>query len=327
MRASAPATALGLAAAVLLTGCAGPSREPVQYLDHRTFPVTEGKLVRIEGGFFDPEIQVTAVSEISVEVALSARASTSAAANRWLQRHRPTMEDSPAVLTIRAPRRARKLLVGSLRTRSHLRVMLPPNCQLEVTSSSGDVHLEGSEVLTAPVRITTTSGDVSVRGGASVLEVRTVSGDLKATTSQLEQLHWRSTSGDATVQAPLRSVLADTTSGDLQLEDLVGNFSVHTTSGDVRGEWAHLPAVAAIRVDTTSGDVRLRLPSWAGVSGQLRTSTGSVRTSAPGRWERHDRHYLLVSPAPLNRSEAAPGGSGVTVEVVSRTGDISLRPL
>lgn len=316
-----------LALAVLLAGCQGPSSEPAEHHDYRTFPAADGKLVRIEVSSLDPEVEVAAGDTIIVEVSLSARASSRAAANRWVERRKPQIDDSPAALEIRAVKRSGSFFVGSLRTKSHLRVVLPPTCRLEVTSSSGDVRVDGGETLVTPVRITTSSGDVSVRGGVRSLEVRTVSGDIKTTGKDLDQLRLRSTSGDVTVRAPLRTMLADTTSGDLRLEDLIGDLSAHTTTGDIRAEWENLPAGGSIRADTTSGDVRLRLPSLAGVAGELRTRTGSVRTTAAGRWERKDRHFVLV-PAPHEAptAEAIPGRAGASVEVSTRSGDISLRP-
>jgi len=314
------------ALAILLAGCQRPPAEPATYHDTRSFPAAEGKLVRLHVSSLDPEIVVAAGDHITVEVRLSAQASSGAAAARWVERHTPQIDDSPAALEIRAARRWGTLMVGFLRTTAHLRVVLPPSCRLEITTSSGDVSIDGTETLNAPVRITTTSGDVSVRGGVRSLEVRTTSGDLQATGQELEQLQLRSTSGDATVRAPLRAVLADATSGDLRLEGLRGDLSAHSTSGDVRAAWADLPAGASIRAETTSGDVRLRLPSLAGVTGELRTRTGTVRTKAPGRWERRDRHLVLIpSPHGAPPPEEAPGGAKVTVDVSTRSGDISLR--
>lgn len=316
-----------LALAVLLAGCQGSSSEPAEHHDYRTFPAADGKLVRLELSSLDPEVEVAAGDTITVEVSLSARAGSRAAAARWVERRTPQIDDSPAVLEIRAVRRTGTFFVGSLRTTSHLRVVLPPTCRLEITTSSGDVRVDGGETLTAPVRITTVSGDVTVRGGVRSLEVRTASGDIKLTGKDLDHLQLRSTSGDATVRAPLRTVLADTTSGDLRLEKLIGDLSAHTTTGDTRAEWAYVPAGASIRADATSGDVRLRLPSLAGVAGELRTRTGSVRTTALGRWERKERHFVLVPPPreapPVDDS---PGRTSVTVEVSTRSGDISLRP-
>lgn len=314
------------ALASLLAGCHSPSSLPAEHREVTAFPATAGKLVRLELTSLDPEIQVAAGEVITVEVYLSAQAGSRAVATRWVERRRPQIDDSPATLEIRAGRRTKAFFAGSLRTSSHLRVVLPPTCRLEVTTSSGDVRIDGTETLSSPVRITTTSGDVTVRGGVRTLEVRTTSGDLRLSGKDLENLQLRSTSGDATVRAPLRSLLADTTSGDLRLEELTGNLSAHTTSGDVRAEWASLLPGTTIRVDTASGDVRLRLPSLANLAGQLRTRTGSVRTPAAGRWERKERHLVLLpSPPEAPPLEAPPGRAGTTVEISTRSGDISLR--
>ncbi|MEP0775490.1 MAG: DUF4097 family beta strand repeat protein [Acidobacteriota bacterium] len=315
-----------LALASLAGGCHSPSSPLAEHKETTTFPAADGKLVRIELTSLDPEILVAAGDSITVEVNLSARAGSRAAAARWVERRRPRIDDSPAALEIRAGRRAGAFFVGSLRTSSQLRVVLPPTCRLEVTTSSGDVRIDGTETLSSPVRVATTSGDVTVRGGVRTLEVKTTSGDLRLSGKELENLQLRSTSGDATVRAPLRSLLADTTSGDLRLEGLTGSLSIQTTSGDVRAEWASLSPDTRIRVGTTSGDVRLRLPSLADLTGELRTRTGNVRTQASGRWERKDRHYVLL-PAPPEAppAEAPPGRAGSTVEVSTRSGDISLR--
>ncbi len=316
-----------LTLAVLLPGCHSPSSRWAEYREVTTFPVADGKLVRLQLASLDPEVVVAAGDSITVEVNLSARAASRAAAARWVERRRPRIDDSPAALEIRAARLSGAFFVGSLRTSSQLLVVLPPTCRLEVTTSSGDVRINGTETLSSPVRITTTSGDVTVRGGVRTLEVRTTSGDLRIIGTDLENLQLRSTSGGVTVRAPLRSLLADTTSGDLRLEQLAGRCSIHTTSGDVRAEWASLAPGTTIRVDTTSGDVRLRLPSLTDLTGELRTRTGSVRTQASGRWERKDRHYVLLPAPPEAPTLESPPGQhpSATVEVSTRSGDISLR--
>ena len=314
-----------LALAALAGGCRGASFEPVAYHDHRSFPAADGKLVRIDVFSLDLEIEVAPGDTIAVEVDLSARASSRAAAARWVQRHTPQIDDSPAALEIRAARRRGSFVVGSLRTTSHLRIVVPPSCRLEVTTSSGAVSINGSETLGGSVRITTRSGDVSVRGGVRVLEVQTVSGDLKAIGVDLQQLQVRSTSGNVTVRAPLRSTMADTTSGNVRLDGLLGDLSAHTTSGDLRATWGELAAGASIRAATTSGDVRLRLPSLAGVTGELRTRTGTVRSRAPGRWKRKNRHFVLLPTSPEAPIDGPPYRSGVSVQVSTRSGDISLR--
>lgn len=314
-----------LALAALAGGCRGASFEPVEYHDHRSFPAADGKLVRIDVFSLNPEIDVAPGDAIAVEVSLSARAASRAAAARWVQLHAPQIDDSPAALEIHAAHRRGSFVVGSLRTTSHLRIVVPASCRLEVTTSSGEVSIDGSETLSGPVRLTTTSGDVSVRGGVRVLEVQTVSGDLKVAGVDLEQLQVRSTSGNVTVRAPLRSTMADTTSGTVRLDGLVGDLSAHTTSGDLRAAWGELAAGVSIRADTTSGDVRLRLPSLAVVTGELRTRTGTIRTRAPGRWERKNRHFVLI-PTPREAPiDSTPDRGGVSVQVSTRSGDISLR--
>ena len=151
---------------LLVTGCRPPDRTPLAHHESRTFAAPAGKLVRCDLRSLDLEVVVKEGDAITAVVDLEASASSSAFARRWIENHTPSFADSADTLEIKVPSRHRSsLIVGYIRTEGSIVLTLPPRCRLEVASSSGDITVEGSAPLAAPVRLTTSSGDVEIAGG------------------------------------------------------------------------------------------------------------------------------------------------------------------
>ncbi len=166
---------------------------------------------------------------------------------------------------------------------------------LEITSSSGDVNL--SNFSGKGCDISTASGDVIGKNIQSErMGINTASGDIRLTDSRAPEFRARSASGEITVESVKTNTFSThsasgdltliavtgkdisansssgeinvtdisgdnlsfaTSSGDIRLRKVSGNLTVHTTSGDVKGEIGIFPNY--IKVTTTSGDIRLRL--------------------------------------------------------------------
>ncbi len=309
-----PQASIALLAVSLAASCR-VAATPAVFQESHSFSAAPGKLVRLEARSLDVEVRVAQQEGITVAVSLDARSSSSAAARRWVERNKPSFDDSAARLDVRVPSEHHGLfIVGFFRTEGKLTVSLPPSCRLEVSTGSGDVRIDGGEPLAGTVRIDTSSGDVTVGGGVRELAVNTTSGDLRVSAEGLTVVQAETSSGDVQLLKGADRVLADTSSGDLRLDGLRGELSVHTSSGDVRATWRSLPAESNVKVRTSSGDVTLRLPAAVTPAGTLDSSSGTIHCDFPGSWSRRERTFAL----------AAPSG-GVGVEVRTSSGDITVR--
>jgi len=160
---------------------------------------------------------------------------------------------------------------------------------------SGDVSIPDDFGFTGDVRITTVSGDVKIEAeSCEGLSVKTVSGDVHVGETRCKTAGFDTTSGDVELDdlevkgvlemnsisgdLKLNEVKADgvtvtTVSGNVRLEKLdAESLSVKTTSGDVTGSLAQS---MDIDTDTTSGDVNV--PSGGGEGhARIHTTSGDI---------------------------------------------------
>lgn len=305
---------LTLALMLLLPACRPPGRTPLTHHESRTFAAAAGKLVRCELRSLDLEVEVREGDTITATVDLEVSASSSGLARRWIENHTPAFTDGAETLEISVPSgRRTSLVLGQLRTHGTIVLTVPPQCRLEVDSSSGDISIEGKAPLAGPVRLTTSSGDAEISGGVGELIMHSSSGDLQVDRTALGRLEFESSSGDVRVRSGCGNALVDTSSGEVRLHDLEGSLSADTSSGDVVVSWTSVPG-GGVRVSSTSGDVDLELPANVTLRGDVATSSGELRSDFPATSERRGRRLTLN------------GGSGaIEVEIRTTSGDVHLR--
>ncbi len=302
-----------LAVALAASGCVRP-RVPLSTRETKTFPSAPNKLVRVDATSLDVDVTVAQAPAISVEVEINARSSSRAAARRFVENHAPVFDDSPATLEVRQPsRRPGAVVFGFLNANAKLRLTVPPECRLEVRTSSGDVTLGGDATASGPVRVNSTSGDVTVTGGVKELIVKTSSGDVTVRREPLAALEADTSSGDVTLESGSARAIVDTSSGEVRLEKLAGALSADTSSGDVAASWAALASPAKVRVRSSSGEVRLRIPEAAAVRGRIATRTGSIRSDLQGSGGRGEREVVFDAP-----------GEAAEIDVQTSSGDVTL---
>jgi len=310
MRSTTFVTVALAAAALTLAACRPPS-EPASVDQVQTFPASAGKIVRLDLRSLDVEIRVSDRDDIRAALRLEARSSSSTAARRWVERHTPTFDDSESALEIRQPSDGGVFLVGFMQSKGVLELDLPASCELEVSTSSGDVDIDGHATLSRMARVKTSSGDLKVEGGVADLTVQTSSGDVRVVGPALHLLDFDTGSGDLRLDAGATKVVAESASGDLRLRRLSGALSVETGSGDVSAQWNDVAPDDAVLVATSSGDVHLRLPEDASPRGELRSRSGDLRSAFDGEWDR--RHTQLTL-----------SGTGASVTVRTSSGRIVL---
>lgn len=186
---------------------------------------------------------------------------------------------------------------------------------LLIDTGSGDVSIDA---FNGDVRAETGSGDVEVSKTRGSVWADTGSGDIYLTDVEGETISASTGSGDIVLAAVAGTILCETGSGDVDGEAVrVGERLIAGTgSGRVTFE-ADLSAAEAIRLETGSGDIDLRLldgvPSLHLV---VATSSGDIDVRLPG---------LQVIERQRRRLEARTDGGEVPVEIRTSSGDIRVR--
>lgn len=301
--------AVGLAAAGCYT-----ERHPERYRDIQSLPVAEGTLVRVDLRSHDVHVRVAGGDTLEISSELEARAASPRAARAWIDANTPIIEASSVGVTVRLPDGGRRAgSRGLVRPRARIDLALPPGCTADISTSSGDVTVQGNETLLNPLRIRTASGNLLVRGGAGELIFRSTSGNARIEGPPLVALEAKTSSGDIRALGGAARVLIDTRSGDLRLANLTGAASLSTSSGEIRARWISLPSGERISARTASGNVELSLPEgrWRG---QATTRSGALYSGIGGDpGPRRRRSLVFSAPEP-----------GAELEVTTTSGNIRL---
>jgi hypothetical protein len=161
-----------------------------------------------------------------------------------------------------------------------VRVTCPPGSNLEFSSGSADIRVEGE---LGEVAIKTASGDVSLGDVAKRLQVKTASGDVSAGVVASGGQAF-TVSGDLRLMSFESDLVARSVSGDVRIGSVRGPLQLSTTSGNVNLESVEAGEVA---LATVSGDARIGIAPgtrvWidaTSVSGDLASELG-LEDSAP----------------------------------------------
>lgn len=174
--------------------------------------------------------------------------------------------------------------------------------QAHIGSASGDIRMNSLSVKGA-LRATTSSGDIQGEDvSADELSLTSTSGDVRMLHSAASsRARLGTTSGDLTWEGPITAAEASSISGDLRLDGAFEELRFKTVSGDCQIS-VREAKLRGLSGQTSSGDIRLRLPANVRASIGCRTTCGDVH-----------QHV----------SSFADGETRVTLQTVS--GDISVR--
>ncbi len=297
-----------IAVAVLCCSAEAAQKELSQ---SQRFPASPGKRVVVDAANVGVQVRSADIREVEVATELSIRGVSEERATSWVERHTPTLADSPDAVRVEVrPGADGFMWLGHLTARARIAVAMPPFAVPDLTTSSGDISVRGDFPTTQPVLLRTASGQVEMLGAATGVDARSASGDITVEVVRpLERLFARTASGDVTLEGGARQVEVDTASGDVRLSDLSGSVAVETSSGKIVLAWDRLEADSVVKVKTSSGRVQLVVPAGTTARGTIRTTDGTIRSDLPGVVSEAGDAILLE-------------GSGPTLDVESASGDV-----
>lgn len=144
--------------------------------------------------------------------------------------------------------------INAASTSGEIRLSVLETGEVNVSTTSGDIWIEKAD---APVSCASTSGEITVSGGAGARRISSTSGDVR-----VEEL-----SGNISV---------NTTSGETNIKGETGYGNIGSTSGDVFFSLAELSG--NISINTSSGEVTMELPKEVSLEFEADTSSGEIDT-------------------------------------------------
>jgi DUF4097 and DUF4098 domain-containing protein YvlB len=198
-----------------------------------------------------------------------------------------------------------------------------------LTTTSGDVLLDGWNTPEGSLRVETTSGDLETQGVHCGREITlsSRSGDIAVTDgSSGTRVHIETASGSARLTRLRATALeVETGSGNVTLREASGALTLKTASGTLDGGGLNTPAVA---LNTGSGDAHLRFA--APFSGSIAATTVSgdltlaLWDNSDTRIEMNTTSGSLTSTLPLSEREG-DGLHRITGKLGDATGSIKLQ--
>jgi hypothetical protein len=197
---------------------------------------------------------------------------------------------------VRLEMRKHSLLPWPKHLEVRMEVQVPTKTNLDIRTGGGDVkvnHLEGD------TNLETSGGDVKVSGLKGNLTARTSGGDMEL----------RDVTGDVSVK---------TSGGDITLENARGRVEARTSGGDVTASLARGNAKGG-EIETSGGDIELRLDPAINLSLDASTSSGEVTSNLP--------HLSVTGEISSSRLRGTLGSGGETLRVHTNGGSVHISAL
>ena len=177
-----------------------------------------------------------------------------------------------------------------------MEVEVPTRTNLDIRTGGGDVkvnHLEGE------TNLETSGGDVKASELKGNLNARTSGGDMEL----------RDLTGDLSIK---------TSGGDINLENVHGRVEARTSGGDVTASLARGNAKGG-EIETSGGDIELRLDPAINLSLDASTSSGEVTSNLP--------HLSVTGEISPSRLHGTLGSGGETLRIHTNGGSVRISAL
>jgi DUF4097 and DUF4098 domain-containing protein YvlB len=202
--------------------------------------------------------------------------------------------EEPGAVRIEMHKHSLQLWPKHLQVR--MEVEVPTRTNLDIRTGGGDVkvnHLEGE------TNLETSGGDVKASELKGNLNARTSGGDMEL----------RDLTGDISIK---------TSGGDITLENVHGRVEARTSGGDVTASLARGNAKGG-EIETSGGDIELRLDPAINLSLDASTSSGEVTSNLP--------HLSVTGEISSSRLHGTLGSGGETLRVHTNGGSVRISAL
>ncbi|MEN8163367.1 MAG: DUF4097 family beta strand repeat-containing protein [Acidobacteriota bacterium] len=296
--------------AFLLSLAVWPAEGAVrEFFGSDSFVVKDGG--RVEVNVWDVDLFVRAADAPMVHCTTDLRIAGTGAekADRWIAARIPKFTESDSGLSLSLePGEEGFLGIGSFTRRRRLGILIPHPVVPDLTTSSGNITIDGDFFNGNPLRLRTGSGSISFDGAANGLEIRTTSGVTSVRVVRPLNRFWvRTSSGPVILGGGAREVEIETASGDVTLSALSGPASVTSVGGSLVLDWDSLPPDAVVSVRSLKGDITVTLPHSIRPQGVLTTTTGEINSEFPGEVNKAGDTVTLAGDGPRLELETASG--------------------
>lgn len=214
-------------------------------------------------------------------------------------------------IKVEYPNRVRNINEGT-----HLEIMVPSGCDLEIDVVSADVSVDA---VTGDVEIEAVSGEVLLRGSPSEVEVECVSGNLDIDV-QTNSANLECVSGDIEVRGVRGELECSVVSGSITVDagKHMKSLECETVSGDiaVRGE---LPEESNWSLEGHSGEILLELSGDVDAEFSIETFSGKIHDAFGHKAHRTSKY------APGSELEFVEGSGSASVEIEVFSGDVRVK--
>ncbi|MEM9383969.1 MAG: DUF4097 family beta strand repeat-containing protein [Pseudomonadota bacterium] len=198
-----------------------------------------------------------------------------------------------------------------------LRIDVPENVRLEISSVSADVSVDGHH---GDQRVQSVSGDIDVDSASRDVQLETVSGDIEFDGNGAEgRFYVNAVSGDAEVLEVNGEVRVSTISGDARVRsEVLDEAKLESVSGEIT-LYGHLRDRARLRAGSVSGEVTLHLCKRENVEFDLESFSGDIVDRVTRQRPKEEGW------GPGSRLRFREGDGSVRVAVNTMSGSIDIR--
>jgi hypothetical protein len=280
-----------------------------------SFPSAASKRLEVDAADLDVRLRTADVDFIEADLLLHIGGTGEEKAQRWIENHTPAFKDSEDRLQIIVePAKSGFLWFGSLTARARLSLLAPDEIIPDITTTSGGIRLRGDFPNAHPLHLRTSTGNMEMEGAAASIDFRSAAGDAQIKVVRtLASLTARTSSGDVSLVGGARMARVDTASGRISLRNLSGNAEVSTSTAKIILSWDRLEPGTTVRVRSSSGSVQLIVPAGVSPQGTITTTTGSVRSELPGEVIEGGMTLRLSGDGPTFDIETASGEIQLTI--------------
>ncbi len=168
----------------------------------------------------------------------------------------------------------------------------------------GELRVEARVPHGAGVKVKTASADTDVSGHLGVLEVNSVSGDVRVQGEVAEDATVKTVSGDVELERVDGDLTVQSVSGDVRAHAIAGSVDTKSVSGDIR-----LEALTAgdARFSSVSGDIEIGIAQGSLLDVDAGSTSGDLASEVPLASERPSDESAAASPTVVLRGRTVSG--------------------